>query len=69
MFANLTKLVFSVDLGDHNTNSFEWSKVNVAAGTKVMISILDNKDEEGWSGAVGPKKRFPTELFTYVLSF
>jgi len=45
-------LGFSVDLGDHNTNTFDWSKVNVAAGSKVMISILDDKDEEGWSGAV-----------------
>jgi len=44
-----------VDLGDHDSNKFEWSKVNVAAGTKVMISILDDKDEEGWSGVITVK--------------
>lgn len=41
-----------VDLGDHDSNKFQWSKVNIAAGTKVMISVLDDKDEEGWSGVI-----------------
>ena len=51
-FADLTKFGFSVDLGDHDSNTLKWSKANITAGTKVMISILDDKDEEGWSGVV-----------------
>ena len=66
--ADLTKLGSSVDLGDHSDNTVQWPKVNVAAGTKVMISILDDKDEEGWSGVVSPKS-LPVDLFTQILSF
>jgi len=46
---------FLVDLGDHDSNQFDWSKVNITAGTKVMISVLDNKDDEGWSGVITVK--------------
>jgi len=51
-FADPTKFGFSVDLGDHDSNHYKWPKVNVTAGAKVMISILDDKGEEGWSGVV-----------------
>jgi len=60
------ELESSVDLGDHDTTTFQWPKVNVAAGTKVMISILDDKDEEGWSGPVSRKN---VSLLTYSLMF
>lgn len=54
VFANLTKLGSSVELGDNFTsNSFTWSKVNITANTQVMISVLDVNDGEAWSGAVG----------------
>jgi len=51
-FADPAKFGFSVDLGDHDSNKLAWKEVNITAGTKVMISILDDKDEEGWSGVV-----------------
>ena len=51
-FADLTELGFSVDLGDHSSNTLQWSKVNVTAGTKVLISVMDDKEQEGWSGVV-----------------
>jgi len=44
-----------VDLGDHESNTFNWSKVNITAGTKVMVSILDDKEQEGWSGVITVK--------------
>lgn len=50
--ADLTKFGLSVDFGDHDSNQFQWSKVNITAGTKVLISVLDDKDQEGWSGVV-----------------
>jgi len=41
-----------VDLGDLTSNTFQWSKVNITAGTQVMISVLDDTDVEGWSGVI-----------------
>ena len=58
-FADLTKFGLSVDLGVHNSNHFQWSKVNITAGTKVLISVLDDKDQEGWSGVVSFNFIFP----------
>lgn len=69
VFSDLTKLGFSVDLGDHDTNGYQWPKVNLAAGTKVMISVLDDKEEEGWSGIVSSETRLSTGIFTYALPF
>ena len=42
----------SVDLGDHSGLSMTWYNVSVAAGTKVMFSLLDADDNEAWSGEV-----------------
>lgn len=39
-----------VDLGDHSGLSMTWYNVSVAAGTKVMFSLLDADDNEAWSG-------------------
>jgi hypothetical protein len=44
-----------VDLGDHDSNEYKWPEVNVAAGSKVLISVLDEKEEEGWSGVITVK--------------
>ncbi|PAV16530.1 hypothetical protein PNOK_0815000 [Pyrrhoderma noxium] len=38
------------DLGDHNGLSMTWHNVTLAAGTKVMFSLLDANDNEAWSG-------------------
>lgn len=44
---------YIADLGDAiDTNSYQWSKVPIPAGTQVMISVLDSTGQEGWSGAV-----------------
>jgi hypothetical protein len=52
VFADLAEPGFSVDLGDHDTNQLQWSKVNIPAGTQVTISVMDGNDDEGWSGSV-----------------
>ncbi|KAF9647976.1 hypothetical protein BDM02DRAFT_3129388 [Thelephora ganbajun] len=44
-----------VDFGDQNTNTYQWSKVNLPAGSKVQVSILDANDLEGWSGPITVK--------------
>lgn len=49
---SLTKPRLSADLGDIETNTYQWSKVTIPAGTSVMISVLDTDGQEGWSGAV-----------------
>jgi hypothetical protein len=64
---DLMKPGSSVDLGDHDSNKFDWTKVNVAAGTKVMISILDDEDEEGWSGVVS-RKNVSLPIYSLIFS-
>ncbi|KAI0775171.1 hypothetical protein BD413DRAFT_603146 [Trametes elegans] len=44
-----------VDLGDHDMNHISWNNVTLDVGTKLMVSVLDAKDEEGWSGVVAVK--------------
>ncbi|ETW83170.1 hypothetical protein HETIRDRAFT_417157 [Heterobasidion irregulare TC 32-1] len=39
------------DLGDHNGLSMTW-KVNLAAGTKVMLSLEDGSSDEAWSADI-----------------
>ncbi|KAH9846677.1 hypothetical protein C2E23DRAFT_569073 [Lenzites betulinus] len=39
------------DLGDHTVNHITWN-ATLAAGTSVMVSVLDAEDNEGWSGNV-----------------
>ena len=46
----------SADLGDHNGLSMTW-KVNLAAGTKVMLSLEDGSSDEAWSGDVSSVQR------------
>jgi hypothetical protein len=43
------------DLGDIDTNTYQWSKVTIPAGTSVMVSVLDTDGQEGWSGAITVK--------------
>jgi len=69
LFTDLVKPGFSVDLGDKDSNKFEWSKVNITAGTKVMISVLDDKDDEGWSSVVSRENVFPIDFLTHFLLF
>jgi len=38
-----------VELGEQNATVLSW-KVNQAAGSKLIISILDHNDNEAWSG-------------------
>ncbi|KLO12749.1 hypothetical protein SCHPADRAFT_853446 [Schizopora paradoxa] len=38
-----------LDLGDHNGTTMSWV-VNLPVGTQVMFSLLDNGDDEAWSG-------------------
>lgn len=48
---------YIADLGDSvDTNSYQWSKVTIPAGTQVLVSVLDSTGQEGWSGpvTVGP---------------
>jgi len=40
------------DLGDVDTNTLQWSKVSIPAGTQLMVSVLDANDQEGWSGTI-----------------
>jgi len=68
VLANLTKPGYSVELGDdHNSNKYEWSKVNIPAGQNVMISVLDGNDAEGWSGAVS-RENVPLLFFWPIFS-
>jgi len=53
-----------VDLGDKDSNKFEWPKVNITAGTKVMISVLDDKDDEGWSSVITVKSSDDSSCLT-----
>ncbi|KAG7089488.1 hypothetical protein E1B28_011168 [Marasmius oreades] len=39
------------DLGDHDGNSYTW-KVDVPAGTKLVLTSLDTEDVEAWSGEI-----------------
>ncbi|OBZ72532.1 hypothetical protein A0H81_07604 [Grifola frondosa] len=39
------------DLGDHTTTHITW-KVQLAAGTDVMLSLEDSNGDEAWSGAI-----------------
>jgi len=41
-----------VDLGEIGATPYQWSKVPIAAGTQVTISILDVSGQEGWSGPI-----------------
>ncbi|KAF7327679.1 hypothetical protein MKEN_00347300 [Mycena kentingensis (nom. inval.)] len=43
------------DLGDHSGTSMKWN-VTFPAGTKLMVSIEDSDEEEGWSGAITVEK-------------
>jgi len=38
-----------LDLGDHNGTSMSWV-VGLAVGTQVQFSLMDNGDDEAWSG-------------------
>jgi hypothetical protein len=37
------------DLGDHQGTSTTWGKVALVAGQKVLVSLEDGKQDEGWS--------------------
>jgi len=37
------------DLGDHNGLSMTWKQVNIPAGTKVLVSLEDGNEDDGWS--------------------
>ncbi|KAI0264479.1 hypothetical protein BC834DRAFT_1042389 [Gloeopeniophorella convolvens] len=39
------------DLGDHNSSSLTWT-VSIPAGKKVLVSVLDGKSQEAWSGPI-----------------
>lgn len=39
-----------VDLGDHNGTSMTWNAVNLAAGTRVLLSLEDADGDEAWTG-------------------
>jgi hypothetical protein len=39
------------DLGDHDENHMTWTN-KLPAGTKVMLSVLDANEDEGWSGEI-----------------
>ena len=41
----------SVDLGDIQATLTNW-KVNLPAGTEVVLSVIDAKDQEAWSKKV-----------------
>jgi len=41
-----------VDLGDHESGSFDWAKVNVAKGTQVILSVTNKAGEEVWSSPI-----------------
>ncbi|EIN09775.1 hypothetical protein PUNSTDRAFT_125835 [Punctularia strigosozonata HHB-11173 SS5] len=40
------------DLGDHSGASMTWKNINFAAGTKVMLSLEDDNEDEAWSGEI-----------------
>ena len=66
VLSDLTKPGFSVDLGDLDSNKFDWAKVNISAGTQVMISVLDGQDQEGWSGVVSSKNVSPLPVCSLI---
>jgi hypothetical protein len=59
VFADLMKPGCSVDFGYLDSNTFQWPQVNITAGTQVLISIVDQNDDEGWSGVVSGENVFP----------
>jgi len=40
------------DFGLVDDKSLQWDKVNVASGTTLMVSVLDQNGDEGWSGSM-----------------
>jgi hypothetical protein len=40
------------DFGIVNSGSYTWDTVNATAGLSLMVSVLDNDGNEGWSGNI-----------------
>jgi hypothetical protein len=48
----MSQTSLSADLGDHNGLSMTWKQVNIPAGTKVLVSLEDGNEDDGWSQEV-----------------